>query len=285
MGIPYIPNHSPCMAKLDRLSWADGVSFMAYGVHMGVRVSDAQVMPSVREILPPGAEMIESAEVERLVSFQVGGPGPQPRQKRYHLVYADLGRLGRTHDLDEALHSVEASAQLLVAMSAPSRVFIHAGVVAWNGRAILLPGRSFAGKSTLVAALLRAGAEYYSDEYAVLDERGYVHAYPRPLSLRDNENAPRLRPTAEDLGSRTGEQPIPVGLIAMTHYRPGACWSPRPTPTSKAALALLDNAVAIRHEPERCLVAIERVVTAADCITGNRGEAAETAEQLLAACA
>ena len=65
-------------------------------------------------------------------------------------------------------------------------MFVHAGVVAVDGRALLLPGGSFTGKTTLVAALLRAGAQYGSDEYAVLDEAGLVlPAYPRPLSIRN----------------------------------------------------------------------------------------------------
>src|SRR4051795_2847365 len=33
----------------------------------------------------------------------------------------------------------------------PRRVFIHAGVVGWNGGAILIPGASFSGKTRLVA--------------------------------------------------------------------------------------------------------------------------------------
>lgn len=285
MVIPFIPNHSPCMEKLDRLPWADGLSFTAYGVRMGVRVSEIDLLPTVKALLPPGVEFIESPEVDQLVSFQVGGSGPQPRQKRFHLVYADLTRLDRTHDLGEALHSVETAAQLLVALNAPDRVFLHAGVVAWNGRAILLPGRSFAGKSMLVAALLRAGAEYYSDEFAVIDKNGLVHPYPRRLSLRDAAAVPRVRVTAEELGSRTGVTPLRIGTVALAQYREGAHWSPREVSPSKAALALLNNAVAIRYEPEQCLAVIERVVTSAKCVIGNRGEAAETAERLLAACA
>jgi hypothetical protein len=35
---------------------------------------------------------------------------------------------------------------------------------------------SYSGKTTLVSELIRAGATYYSDEYAVIDERGRVHA-------------------------------------------------------------------------------------------------------------
>ena len=51
-------------------------------------------------------------------------------------------------------------------------VAIHSGVVAWNGCAALLPGASHAGKTTLVTGLLKRGAVYSSDEYALLGCRG-----------------------------------------------------------------------------------------------------------------
>src|ERR671929_229610 len=87
----------------------------------------------------------------------------------------------------------------------------HAGVVGWQGRAILIPGRSFSGKSTLVAALVRAGATYYSDEFAVLDERGRVHPFPKKLSMRLEGSArPRFAPV-EELGGRRGTTPLRVG--------------------------------------------------------------------------
>jgi len=57
-----------------------------------------------------------------------------------------------------------------------------------------LPGGTHAGKSALVAELLRCGAVYLSDEYALIDDRGRAQAYPRPLLLRNGgaEQVPRL---------------------------------------------------------------------------------------------
>ena len=82
------------------------------------------------------------------------------------------------------LDAFESHVQLTVAEYAPRRIFVHAGVVGWKDRAILIPGLSHSGKTTLVDQLIRAGATYYSDEYAVLDARGRVHPYPRALGMR-----------------------------------------------------------------------------------------------------
>src|SRR5262245_29166046 len=65
----------------------------------------------------------------------------------------------------------------MVAQRSRAMLFVHAGVVGWRGLAIVIPGRSHSGKSTLVAELVRRGAVYYSDEFAVLDETGRVHPY------------------------------------------------------------------------------------------------------------
>jgi hypothetical protein len=82
--------------------------------------------------------------------------------------------------LEAALHRLQKEVYVYVAEHSQDRVFIHAGVVAVDGKAVVLPGKSHAGKSTLVWALVRAGATYYSDEYAVFDRKGEVYLFRCP---------------------------------------------------------------------------------------------------------
>src|SRR6266700_1389758 len=152
------------MAKLDRLGWADGLCFTSYGLRIGIRVNEPEVLARLPDHLPPGWKSARSPIVDRL--------------------YAGAARLARTKALEELFEPLESDLQMFVAEWARRRVFVHAGVVGWRGQAIVIPGMSFSGKSTLVAALVRAGATYYSDEYAVFDARGRVHPYARKLSLR-----------------------------------------------------------------------------------------------------
>ena len=183
----------------------------------------------------------------------------------------------------EAVAVADARLRLHLAEHARGRVFIHAGVVGFRGRAIVVPGRSFTGKSTLIAALLRAGARYLSDEYAVLDDRGRVHPYPRPLSLRAPGKRRGVRREAAALGAKVGRRALPVGLIVVTRYAAGA---PRFTPAAlsagQAALALLDNAIAARSAPERVWPALRAAVASARAVRGDRGEADEAAGAILA---
>src|SRR5689334_7192989 len=152
------------MEKIDRLGWAAGLCFTAYGVRVGIRANDAHVASHFPDYLPPGWKPARSNLVERLYSLRVGGNRRGIRA--FHLLYAGAARVARTHDLDEALLRLESALHLYVAEKARRRLFLYAGVVSWNDRAIVLPGRTMSGKTTLVAALVRAGARYYSAEYA-----------------------------------------------------------------------------------------------------------------------
>src|SRR5205085_4479546 len=201
------------MEKIDRLGWAAGFSFSAYGVRAGVRVSDAAVVARLFELLPPGWKISRAAAVERLYSLAAGGACARPGVRRYVLLYGDAERLARTLDLAEALDALESDLKLYVAEAARRRVFVHAGVVGWRGRAVLIPGRSFTGKTTLVAELVRAGAEYYSDEYAVLDATGRVHPFPQPLGVRADGSLYQEPVRVENFGGKAGSRPLPVGLV------------------------------------------------------------------------
>jgi hypothetical protein len=152
-------------------------------------------------------------------------------------------------------------------------------VVEWRGRALLLPGRSFSGKSTLVAALLRAGARYYSDEFAVLDPEGRVHPFAKPLSLRRPGGVDETPPEA--LGSRPGKRPLPIGLIAFSRYREGARWRTRPLSPGRAALELLRHTGPARRRPADALRCLSRVVASAPAFSAVRGEASDVAPALL----
>ena len=188
----------------------------------------------------------------------------------------------RTHDLEEALSQLELDLELYIADRAPRRTFVHAGVVGWNGRAIVIPGDSFSGKSSLVKALVKAGASYYSDEFAVLDERGRVHPYPTPLAIRPSpDGGPPMKYTAEELGGVAGVCPLPVGLVLITRYVGGTHFRPRPLSAGRAVLGLLAHTLPARRRPGRVLDALSRVVSQALVLRGMRGEAEETARQIL----
>jgi hypothetical protein len=270
------------MEKIDRLGWAAATTITSYGVAIKIRVSHREALDVIRGFLPPHVERAGSRQVDRLYSLLVARPGQNTNVRRFHVLYADTVRIARTLDLDEALRALESDMQLHVAQHARNRIFVHAGVVGWRGSAILIPGSSYAGKSTLVEALLRAGATYYSDEYAILDRQGRVHPYPKPLSIRTDgvDPAGRVQPRASAPGC-TGVRPLHVGSIIVTKYRPDGQWRPRALSPGQAGIALLAHTVSARLRPRQVLTVLARAVSGAVVQEGARGEAGEMVASIL----
>jgi hypothetical protein len=279
--MPQLPDAlSPCMAKLDRVGWAAGTCIDAYGARIGIRVNRPALLDRVETLLPPGWKPLAGPRVDELHSLVLGGE-TRTRARAYNLVYWGIARRARTLSLDEALAVLEADLRLNVAAAATRRVFVHAGVVAHRGRAIVLPGRSGAGKSTLVAALVRAGATYYSDEFAVLDGRGRVYPFAKPLSLRDAAGGGARSVTAEELGSASGTRPLRADLVVLTSYRPSGRWRPTRLTPGGALMSLLPHTVPVRRRPEASLRALTAMVEPAIVLKSPRGEADGLASLLL----
>ncbi len=277
--IPRLRTANTEMDELDRLGWADGFAFASEGQHIGVRVSAPGHTDRIRELLPPGSSPLRSRDVRRLYSLIAARPTRRRGRRAQHVVYAQSDRIARTLDFEAALRVLESNLQLFVAEHSRSRVFVHAGVVGWRGRAIVIPGRSYSGKNTLVAALVGAGATYYSDEYAPIDARGRVHPYPVPLRLRQRAGQVPKRVVATPPGSSL--RPLPVGLIVATQYERGAPWRHRTVTPGRAALEVLKHAVPARRTPGRVMDRLAKLTARAPLIKGRRGRATEAARRIL----
>jgi hypothetical protein len=269
------------MSRVDRLGWVVGFSLKSYGVRIGIRSNDPAALVSARRHFPNDWEAVSSPWVDRIYSISIGRKSPHTNARPLNQLYGDDVRLARSFDLDELYERLESDLRLFVAELARHRVFVHAGVVGWKGQAIVIPGRSYSGKSTLVAELVRAGATYYSDEYAVLDSRGRVHPFAKPLELREEGEFTQTKITAAELGGHSGTKPLPVGLVLMTQFKSGARWRPRKLTAGRGVLEMLFNTVSARRSPERALATLQRVAEQADVLKGVRGNATEVVDALL----
>jgi hypothetical protein len=272
------------MKKLDRLGWAEGLAFTAFGVRVGVRVNVPGVLARVLPLLPPGWKKSRRLVVQRLYSLMVAEGGERAGMRRLHVLYADSARVARAAALDQVLEAFEADLHLHTAEVSSDMTFLHAGVVGWQGRVIVVPGRSFSGKTTLVREMLRLGATYYSDEFAVVDNSGLVHPFARPLGIREEGSEAQTKYPAERLGAAVGRRPLPVGIAVISEYQRGAQWRPVPLSQGQGALELLANSVAVRREPRQTLMRIHELARQAVFVKGTRGEAREAAESILSFC-
>jgi hypothetical protein len=157
---------------------------------------------------------------------------------------------------------------------------VHAGVVLWGGRALLLPGVTHAGKSSLVAELLHRGATYFSDEYALIDSEGRVHPYPRPLLLR-NGNPEQVPVLPEECHASIGNTAAPLACILSLEYKPESTWSVTAVSQSEGLLILLRNTPHVLAETPDMVASFLQAVKGAVCYVGYRPGAAETVDHIL----
>jgi hypothetical protein len=186
-------------------------------------------------------------------------------------------------ELEPILDELARDLMAHIANYAPDRVFMHAGVVGWLGRALVLPGASFAGKTTLVAELVRTGAAYYSDEYAVLDEHGRVYPYARDLQMRQVGGTEQTALPVEHLNGIVGTSPLTVAYVAFSEYSESGCWSPEPVSAGLAVLEMLRHTIPVQRTPARVMATLASMMETASAMRSERGEAREAARSLLAA--
>jgi hypothetical protein len=254
------------------------LALVSYGVPVRIGVSDASLLERLPEHFPPGWKRARSTAAEE--EFSVVRARSKQRRAVWRL-FRGGERIAQAASARDLLKHLESWLRLTIAIRSPQRIFVHAGVVGWRGRALLLPGRSHSGKTTLVAALVRAGATYFSDEYAVLDDTGRVHPFAKPLSIRGPDGGAARKYPVEALGGRAATRPLPVGLVAVTRYRAGARWRPRTLSPAEGLFALLSNTPTALTRSEDALRTLNRVVLNAVTLRGARAEADRIAPLLL----
>jgi hypothetical protein len=263
--------------------WPAARSVRVLGRRLRLESNRSEVLGKLLALVPPIGTAFDGSRAERVYAVRVqrASKGRQARAQ-YHLL-EDGQVVTVAPSLDWALKNFEWRLKAYLAEHARRRVIVHAGVVGWKGRAIVLPGASMSGKTSLVAELLRAGAVYCSDEYAVLDMRGRVHPYPTPLQIRDERTLIQTPHCPEELGSTAAVTPLPVGLVVASTYRPGARWRPRRLSRGEAILRMVATTVSARRSPEIVLPVLTRAVEGALAWTGTRGEVGPAVRWILAA--
>lgn len=146
-------------------------------------------------------------------------------------------------------------------------LLLHAAAAARDGRAVLLPAPMESGKTTFVAALVRAGLTYLTDEAVAIDRgTGRVVPYPKPLTVEAGSFSvladlePRVPaclardpcdrwqvPPARIRAGAASTEPAEPALVVTPEYRPGEPAVLTPVSAAATAVALATQAFAFGH--------------------------------------
>lgn len=263
------------LQKLDRLRWEGQLNFEAYGTRVGVRSNTIDTIENVKKmlpnILPTGWNEIDGSEMDFIFSIIV-----QDRKSKKNVFYKNGDLISKNFSPEDIWQIIDSYIRMTVGEYSKDYVFLHAGVVGWKDRAIVIPGSSYSGKTTLVAEFVRRGALYYSDDFTILDKNGLVHPFPRKLSLRGIIDEHRQVDFAvEELGGRRGTEPIPVGDLLLTKYKKKG--KPKLTEVSRGEgiMAGLENSLSVRQNPVQVLKVLSKALENARIYKSNRNEAGE----------
>lgn len=253
-------------------------SFESYGVKVRIECSN-------RDLLDTAVTVVRRTLLDRLTAIDRG-----EAKHVFSLRYAD----GRYHmdlngeDLGDGevewifFKYFDTRVRLLIAEHAVGFVFLHAGVVAWKGKAVIIPADSFSGKTTLVAALVKKGAVYYSDEYAIIDRAGNVHPFPRLLSMRDKSgNYLKTDITVASLGGTIGLDPVPVSLVLLTRFRSHSRWKPIILTSGVGVMKMMPQAISLRFHSKFTLDVLKKIADRAIIIESLRNSANNSADKIL----
>ncbi|HLA96748.1 MAG TPA: hypothetical protein VK612_13585 [Pyrinomonadaceae bacterium] len=253
--------------------------FESYGVKIGIECDRIELLRRaeavIRKSLVGKIKDIENSEVDHTFGITLD-------DNRTYTLYQN-GEKNTHGDSERNFFKFFGSIiRLTVAEFARDLVFVHAGVVGWNGGAIVLPGRSFQGKTTVVAELVRAGATYLSDEYAIFDENGYVHSFPRPLAMRGIEGEYiQTDISVDELGGTFADGPLPVKMIVFTEFREDAVWIPETLSPGLGIVEMVPHTIPIRFNPEFALKVLKIIVNRAIIAKSFRNDAKEFTKILL----
>lgn len=167
-------------------------------------------------------------------------------------------------DEDEFLFLFEKEMTIALQKLRHDLYFIHAAVLAFAGKAVMLVAPSGSGKSTTTWALLHHGFHYLSDELGPVDLKTLtVFPYPRALCLKAAPpSAYPLPPSTlyttstlhiptDVLPGLVYRDPLPLTAIFFLRYHPQAAEPTiRPLSKAKATAHLWANALNPLAHPE-----------------------------------
>lgn len=254
--------------------------FESYGVSVSLESNSAAILDTAKETA-------QKALLQNLEPCESGGTSHVFRLEQNDngdcSIYQDGQRMVTGPPDVKFFRFFDSLVRILVAEFCRSFVFVHSGVVAWNGKAILIPANSFSGKTTLVAELIRSGAVYYSDEYAILDRDGRAHPFPRKLSLRNSVGTiTETDIDPSEYGAAVGDQAVQIGTVLFTKYEPGIqFWAPELQSAGNAIVEMINYTIPIRRNPVFSLEVLRKSLEGSVSIKCPRGDVSEFVPFLL----
>jgi hypothetical protein len=235
-----------------------------------VRVPDAALAEHLTRLYAPLVLTEDPANVPHRLTLSATTAGYE--------VHLDADRLLATPAKSIAFQSLLWHANRQAIDAGRDSVLVHASAAAHAGTALVLPGPMGAGKSTLVAALVRAGLDYLTDEVVAIDPgSGLVRPYPKYVSLAGDPAAAAPEAVREYLGDTSlvapdalrpgavAREPASPRVVVTPRYEPGATATLEPLRPAAALAALAQHSFHLETDAARTLAVLGALVQQSAC--------------------
>jgi len=276
---PLTKSKSRTQSKTPKGDFKHHFNIESFGVKIGLSTNSAEALEAVKKALaiylPDCFKVIEETVAEHNFLFVWG-------KRERDTLYKNGEKLMNRENRETSVDSVASQIRLTVAEFAVGCVFIHSGVIAWNGKAVVMPGGSFRGKTSLTVALVKRGARYYSDEYAILDAECLLRPFPKMLSVRGEiDDYKQVDYPVEKFGGTAGTEKLRVGMVLITEYKEKARWNPKILSPAKGIIEVIQHTVPIRQNPQFTLEVLNKLAEDAVFVKSKRGDISKSADLIL----
>ena len=172
-----------------------------------------------------------------------------------------------------------------------SYLLFHGGAAAYRDRGLILPASSQSGKTTLVAGLLSAGFQYYSDDVVVLEpDTLELVPFAKCLNIKGGargalaslyprlEEAPHLGVGGESIWYLPPPEtalpggPVPVRYVVVPSYAPGVETALTPIARSEALQCLVQQSFNLGAQGTQGMEQVVQLLRGAACFALSVGD-------------
>ncbi|MEO0544159.1 MAG: hypothetical protein AAFY99_10115 [Pseudomonadota bacterium] len=185
-----------------------------------------------------------------------------------HLL-VDGKKISENSDGYRILRQLYREVAKLFIVSNTDLVWLHAGCVAQNESAVLLPGSWGRGKSTLTLELCQRGWSFLSDDIVPLDpQAGQAVPFPGTPQVREpsrrrlnrNEISTLAKKAIQISADRRQIKPVPVSGLIFPYFKPGANTALSPVSPAQSVGQLLESCLSFHCNPDNTIEALCRSV-------------------------
>ncbi len=161
-------------------------------VRLRLGVIDAEIASSIEGLADEYAELYrgyDNHDGGANITVQVERGRSRYTMGRRFVISGSEGRMFSVRRIEEVLPHVEWALNWEVVRRMDGYLQLHAGVMEREGVGVAFPAAPGSGKTTLCAGLLARGWRFLSDEFALIDNEGMIHPYPKALCIKEGSFA------------------------------------------------------------------------------------------------